>query len=86
MKPELATHLRALLIALGLYAAGALVWFAGPLVSIDGTAPLASERARAIAIAVLLLVFVAQAVWRGSAAARRNGSFLEVVFTNVTLV
>ena len=27
----MAMHLRALLIALGLYAAGALVWFAGPL-------------------------------------------------------
>ncbi len=72
MRPELATHLRALLIALGLYAAGALVWFAGPLVSVDGNAPLASERARAIAIVVLVLVFVAQAVWRGTAAARRN--------------
>ena len=31
MRPEFATHLRALLIALGLYAAGALVWFVGPL-------------------------------------------------------
>ena len=40
MKPEFATHLRALLIALGLYAAGALVWFGGPLVSFDGIAPL----------------------------------------------
>lgn len=72
MKPEFATHLRALLIALGLYAAGALVWFGGPLISFDGVAPLASERARAIAIAVVLLLFVAQLVWRARAAARRN--------------
>ena len=34
MRPEFATHLRALLIALGLYAAGALVWFAGPLIQL----------------------------------------------------
>ena len=72
MRPELATHLRALMIALGLYAAGALVWFAGPLIHFDDITPLASERARAIAIAVILLVFVAQAIWRGTAAARRN--------------
>jgi type VI secretion system protein ImpL len=72
MRPEFATHLRALLIALGLYAAGALVWFGGPLIGIDGAAPLASERARAIAIAVLLLVFIVLALWRASASARRN--------------
>ena len=72
MRPEFATHLRALLIALGLYAAGALVWFAGPLIHFDDITPLASERARAIAIAVILLVFVAQAIWRSTAAARRN--------------
>ena len=72
MRPEFATHLRALLIALGLYAAGALVWFGGPLISVDGVAPLAGERARALAIGVVLLVFVAQAVWRAGASARRN--------------
>jgi type VI secretion system protein ImpL len=72
MRPEFATHLRALLIALGLYAAGALVWFGGPLIGIDGVAPLAGERARALAIGVLLPVFVAQALWRASASARRN--------------
>jgi type VI secretion system protein ImpL len=72
MRPEFATHLRALLIALGLYAAGALVWFAGPLIQVNGMAPLASERARAIAIALVVLAFAAQALWRARAAARRN--------------
>jgi type VI secretion system protein ImpL len=72
MRPEFVTHLRALLIALGLYAAGALVWFGGPLLSIDGIAPLAGERARTIAIALVLFAFVAQALWRARAAAQRN--------------
>jgi type VI secretion system protein ImpL len=72
MRPELATHLRALLIALGLYAAGALVWFAGPLVQFDGSAPLASETARAVAIAGVVLLFAVQALWRARASARRN--------------
>jgi type VI secretion system protein ImpL len=72
MKPEFATHVRALLIALGLYAVGALVWFAGPLIQVAGTAPLASERARAIAIGVVLVLFAAQALWRVHASARRN--------------
>ena len=72
MRPESATHLRALLIALGLYAAGALVWFAGPLLTVDGVAPLAGERARAIAICALLAVFIVQAAWRAGASARRN--------------
>jgi type VI secretion system protein ImpL len=72
MRPELVTHLRALLIALGLYAVGALVWFAGPLVQFAGAAPLASEGARAVAIALVVLLFVAQAVWRARASARRN--------------
>ncbi len=84
MRPELAIHLRALLIALGLYAAGALVWFGGPLVSIDGVAPLAGERARAIAIALLVLVFVAQAVWRGTAAARRNRRLVDGLLPQAT--
>ena len=72
MRPEFATHLRALLIALGLYAAGALVWFAGPLVEFEGVAPLASERARAIAIAAMLLVFIVHVAWRATTSARRN--------------
>jgi type VI secretion system protein ImpL len=77
MRPEFATHLRALLIALGLYAAGALVWFGGPLISVDGVAPLAGERARAIAIGVVLLTFVIQSVWRARASARRNRQMVD---------
>ena len=77
MRPEFATHLRALLIALGLYAAGALVWFVGPLVHVGGAAPLAGERERAIAIAVVLLVFALQVAWRGLSSARRNRRLLD---------
>jgi type VI secretion system protein ImpL len=77
MRPEFATHLRALLIALGLYATGALVWFAGPLLTVGGATPLAGERARAIAIACVLLLFVLHVVWRARAAARRNKRLLD---------
>ena len=77
MRPEFATHLRALLIALGLYAAGALVWFVGPLIQLGGVAPLASERARAVAIAVVLLLFVLHLAWRALSAARRNRRLLD---------
>ena len=77
MRPEFATHLRALLIALGLYAAGALVWFVGPLIQLGGVAPLASERARAIAIAVVLLLFVLHMAWRALSSARRNRRLLD---------
>lgn len=77
MRPEFATHLRALLIALGLYAAGALVWFAGPLLDVGGTAPLAGEAARAVAIAAVVLLFVAQMAWRAAAAGRRNRRLMD---------
>lgn len=77
MRAELTTHLRALLIALGLYAAGALVWFAGPLVSIGGSAPLASERARMAAIALVLVLFVAQLALRALMASRRNRQMID---------
>jgi type VI secretion system protein ImpL len=77
MRPDFATHVRALLIALGLYAAGALVWFVGPLVTIGGVTPLAAERARAIAIACVLLLFVAHVVWRATSSARRNRRLLD---------
>src|SRR5262245_327274 len=77
MRPEFATHLRALLIALGLYAAGALVWFVGPLITVAGVAPLASERARAVAIAGVLLLFVLHLVWRAWRSSRRNRRLLD---------
>jgi type VI secretion system protein ImpL len=64
MRPELLTHVRALLIALGLYAAGALVWFVGPLIRIGDTVPLAGDRARALAIAGVLLLFALHVAWR----------------------
>ncbi|HEX6016607.1 MAG TPA: type VI secretion system membrane subunit TssM, partial [Burkholderiaceae bacterium] len=77
MRPELLTHLRALLIALGLYAAGALVWFVGPLLQLGGVAPLAGERARALAIAAVLALFALHALGRALAAARRNRRLLD---------
>ncbi|HEU5296420.1 MAG TPA: type VI secretion system membrane subunit TssM [Burkholderiaceae bacterium] len=77
MRPEFATHLRALLIALGLYAAGALVWFVGPLLSVGGVAPLASDRARAVAIAGVVLLFVLHLVWRAWRSSRRNRRLLD---------
>jgi len=77
MRPEFATHVRALLIAGGLYAAGALVWFVGPLVTVGGVVPLAGERARVIAIACVLLAFVLHVVWRATLAARRNRRLLD---------
>lgn len=70
-------HLRAALIAIGLYGAAALVWFVGPLLSVNGVAPLASERARGIAIAVVLAVFAAQALWRAQRGARRNRQLMD---------
>jgi type VI secretion system protein ImpL len=70
-------HLRAALIAIGLYGAAALVWFIGPLLSVGGTAPLASERARGIAIVVVLAVFAAQALWRAQRGARRNRQLMD---------
>jgi type VI secretion system protein ImpL len=70
-------HLRAALIAIGLYGAAALVWFVGPLLSVGGFAPLASERARGIAIAVVLAIFAAQALWRAQRGARRNRQLLD---------
>jgi type VI secretion system protein ImpL len=77
MRAEFATHLRAFLIALGLYAAGALVWFAGPLLQVGGVTPLASERARALAIGIVLLLFAAQVVWRAVLSSRRNRRLLD---------
>jgi type VI secretion system protein ImpL len=77
MRPEFATHLRALLIALGLYAAGALVWFAGPLLSVGGIAPLTGERERAVAIAGVLLLFVLHVGWRAWSSSRRNRRLID---------
>ena len=77
MRPELLTHVRALLIALGLYAAGALVWFVGPLIRIGDTVPLAGDRARALAIAGVLLLFALHVAWRAWSSARRNHQLLD---------
>ncbi len=74
-------HLRALLIAIGLYGAAALVWFLGPLLTLGGMAPLASERARGAAIAAVLALFALQLLWRTWRASRRNRQLLDGIVT-----
>ena len=75
--PDTRVHLRALLIAIGLYGAAALVWFLGPLWTFQGTAPLASERARGATIAAVLALYAAQALWRALRAGRVNRRLLD---------
>lgn len=77
VRPEIGLHIRALLIAIGLYAVAALVWFAGPLLSLGELAPLASARARWLAIGALIGLFVAHALWRTLRTARRNRKLMD---------
>lgn len=76
-RPEIGLHIRALLIAVGLYAAAALVWFAGPLLAIGDSAPLATERARAVAIALVVALFVLHALWRTLRGSRHNRQLMD---------
>ncbi len=69
--------LRSLLALLGWSAAGALVWYVGPLIAIAGAVPLAGEPARWAALAALVALATARAVWRAAAAARRNRRLME---------
>jgi type VI secretion system protein ImpL len=61
-----------LLAVLGLIAFGLLVWFAGPLVSIGDSAPLATDEARIALIAAFALQYLVQKAWTASRARRRN--------------
>jgi type VI secretion system protein ImpL len=61
-----------LLAALGLTAFGLLVWFAGPMLSIGGSAPLASDIARIALIALFVLQYLVQKGLSGLRARRRN--------------
>jgi type VI secretion system protein ImpL len=77
MKPSTLPWLRWSLALAGVLAAGALVWFVGPLVAISGVVPLAGEPARWAAIAALAVLAVARVLWRGAGSARRNRRLLD---------
>jgi type VI secretion system protein ImpL len=61
-----------LLAVLGLLALALVIWFVGPQVSIFGFVPLASETARWILIALVILLYVATKVWGALRARRTN--------------
>ena len=69
--------LRTQLALVGVLAAGALIWFVGPLIAIAGVVPLAGEPARWAALAVLAMLTAAHAVWRAVAARRCNRRLME---------
>jgi type VI secretion system protein ImpL len=61
-----------LLAALGLVAFGLLVWFAGPMLSIGGSAPLVTDSARIAVIALFVLQYLLLKGWSAWRARRRN--------------
>ena len=69
--------IRALATIAGVASALALVWFVGPLVAIGGVAPLASERARWLAVAAVLVLATAYALWRAAQAGRHNRRLMD---------
>jgi len=71
------SSMRALLAVVGVLAAGALIWFVGPLVAIAGVVPLAGEPARWAALGALVVLATAHAAWRAVGAARRNRRLME---------
>ncbi|KQP22407.1 type VI secretion system membrane subunit TssM [Pseudorhodoferax sp. Leaf267] len=68
---------RWLLLALLLLALSALLWIAGPLVAFGDTRPLESERARAIAIGVLVLLTAIRIAWGRWRAKRGNAAVVQ---------
>ncbi|NML13622.1 type VI secretion system membrane subunit TssM [Azohydromonas caseinilytica] len=69
--------LRPLLQTAGVLAAGALIWFVGPLVAVAGRVPLASEAARAWALAALLALSLGSMAAHSLRARRRNRQLLD---------
>lgn len=61
-----------ILATVGMLAFAVLVWFAGPLLVIADTSPLASPAARALVIAVFVLQYVGQKLWGARRARRTN--------------
>jgi type VI secretion system protein ImpL len=73
MKRILSGLLKApVLTAIGLLLGALLIWFEGPLLSFDGSEPLASTQSRWILIGLLCLLPVIWQAWRLLAARRRN--------------
>jgi type VI secretion system protein ImpL len=60
------------LAAAGLAALAAVIWFAGPLATVGGQAPLAAPAVRLLVIAVLTLQYLGQKVWQSRRARRAN--------------
>ena len=69
--------MRPLLTAVGVLAAGALLWFIGPLVAVAGVVPLAGEPARWMAIVAVVAAMTSHTAWRSMQSARRNRRLLE---------
>ena len=63
---------RWVLIAVLLAAVGWLIWIVGPLVAIAGREPLASERARWVAIGIVAAGVVLMLAWQAWRALRRQ--------------
>jgi len=61
-----------LFAVLGLLAFSLLVWFAGPLLTIGGVAPLASPQARVLVAAAFALQYLLQKLWSSWRARRNN--------------
>ena len=63
--------------ALGLVALSLLIWYGGGLIEIAKYAPLESETARIVLIAIVVLVFVLRAVWKLAQAQRQSAQLTE---------
>jgi type VI secretion system protein ImpL len=70
---------RWLISALGIVALGLIVWFLGPLVSVAGHEPLATELARAIVVAVLVALWILQLFLAHRRAQKNNQAMLEAM-------
>jgi type VI secretion system protein ImpL len=70
---------RWLVSALGIVAIGLIVWFLGPLVSVAGHEPLGSELARAVVIAVLVVLWILQRFLTHRRAQKNNQAMLEAM-------
>ena len=69
--------IRALATVTGVASALALIWFVGPLVAIGSVAPLTGEPARQVAVAAVLVLTAAYAVWRAAQAGRNNRRLMD---------
>ena len=68
---------RWLVIGFGLLLIALLIWFVGPLVAVAGAVPLGSWKARAIVIALMLLIAGGIWGWRRWRAGKRNAAMVD---------